>query len=247
MKKQIILILAVVFIGLTSIKSEAQLISAPDVSIGFTLNGNTALHEFTGQMNGAARGENYGALWGRGIGLSAKIGLGEWKNNRVTIGVNYDVFTNSGETGKTFFTTIPSPPERFTSFTMIGGSIGLEHVFGARCNNRPYIGIALNGTMIQTADGNNPITYENSFRMGFQLGTGVEMTFGENNNMGLNIAGKYKIINTLLKDNDNTVGNLNLNDGDGPGGAGYNRYIGWVGLELGLNFNIGSKPMRLRR
>ena len=247
MKKQIILILAVVFIGMTSIKSEAQLISAPDATIGFTLHGNTALNEFTGQLSAAQAGNNYGALWGRGVGLHAKIGLGEWKSNRITIGVNYDVFTNSGETGKSFFTTVPGPGIPFTSYTMIGGSIGYEYVFGARCNNRPYMGLALNGTMIQTDAGTTPVGYENAFRMGFEFVSGVEFTFGENNNMGFNLAGKYKLINALMRDNDNTAGNTNLNDGDGLGGPGYNRFIGWVGLELGMNFNIGSKPMRLRR
>ncbi|MEB2329173.1 MAG: hypothetical protein OZ913_02590 [Ignavibacteriaceae bacterium] len=246
MKKQLILILAVVLVGMSSLKSEAQLISAPDFTIGLTLHGNLATNEFTGQMSGAARGENYGALWGRGIGLHAKFGLDKWKNNRLTVGVNYDQFTNSSETGKSFFTTIPSNIP-YTSYTMIGGSIGYEYVFGARCKNRPYIGLGVNGTMIQTDAGNNPKGYENAFRIGFELVSGVEFTFGDKSDMAFNLAGKYKLINPILNDNDNTPGNLNLNDGDGQGGSNYIRFIGWVGLELGMNFNFGSKPLTLKR
>jgi hypothetical protein len=81
MKKQLILILAVVLVGMSSLKSEAQLISAPDFTIGLTLHGNLATNEFTGQMSGAARGENYGALWGQESDFTLNS---VWINGKIT-------------------------------------------------------------------------------------------------------------------------------------------------------------------
>lgn len=229
-----VMILAFVFIAN---ETKAQSYTAPQFTFGLALNGNFAMNDFYG-TNLRAK-ENYGAIWGRGIMLYGKYGLGQRKNHRLIASIGYDKMVNDNEGGKAiFFVTSPDTPHTF--YDIITGTVGYEYVFNARCKNRQYIGLALSLNSISAPAYSTRGEFKASFRLGLVLSAGYELVLDPKNKFGLNFGLKYNLINAFSTDNS-TSDKSNFNDGSRAGGTNWWRRLGLVTLNVGFNIYHGQK------
>ncbi|HRE40720.1 MAG TPA: hypothetical protein PLG90_05255 [Ignavibacteria bacterium] len=237
MKKITLLSLALTFIFLSSNISFSQRYTAPSTSIGLGLSGNFATNDFYGTS--LTNSGNYGAIWGRGINLTAKFGLGQKKSSRIVVGAEYNKMVNSYDKNKTPLLMNPVAPHTF--YDIIGGAVGYEYVFRPNCDDRQYLGLLFTTNMISAPVYNsNYGEIESSTRFGLALTGGFEWIFGAQKKWGLNLGMKYNFMNMFNASNSNTPGNINLNDGDGLGGPGFKRALGMFSMSVGLNYYLGQ-------
>lgn len=237
MKKISLLSLALTFVFLSSNISFSQGYTAPTTSIGLGLSGNFATNDFYG--TNISNTGNYGAIWGRGVNLTAKFGLGQKKSSRIVVGAEYNKMVNSYDKNKTPLLMNPVAPHTF--YDVIGGAVGYEYVFRPNCDDRQYLGLLFTTNMISAPVYNSfHGEKESSTRFGLALTGGFEWVFGAQKKWGLNLGMKYNFMNMFNASNSNTPGNINLNDGDGLGGPGFKRALGMFSMSIGLNYYLGQ-------
>lgn len=243
MKKILLLIVAFLLLGLLVKETSAQGYTAPKFTVGVAGNGNFATNDFYGTQ--LSNPTNYGAMWGRGIQIYGKIGLGKRKNHRLAVNFEYDKFVNDYAGGKSiFFSMNPSPPHSF--YDIVGGSFGYEYVFGARCLTRQYIGMALSANSISAPDYNEQGEYSSTLRFGLAFNFGYEWVLDKQQRYGLNLGLRYHILNAF--NTTNSITDIkNLNDGSEPGGSGFYRRIGMITLHAGFNIYQGHQPLVKRK
>ncbi|MFA5405470.1 MAG: hypothetical protein WC358_11100, partial [Ignavibacteria bacterium] len=218
----------------------AQGFTPPKMIFGISLDGNFATNDAHG-TNFKNDPNVYGMIWGRGISLNSKFGLGIRKNHRITLGATYNKMVNIEDAMIPFFVFAPSDPNKpFTSFNIWTGALGYEYAFNPRCKSKQYLGFAFTGNYIVTTTGSYYDSFENSFRVGMQITTGYEFVLDKNFKTGLSIGLKYNLTNIL----GTTNGPNTFNDGAGTGGPTYWRRIGILSINLGFNFYTGVKPYR---
>lgn len=237
MKKITLLTLTLTFVFLSSNISFSQRYTAPTTSIGLGLSGNFATNDFYGtDLNSSS---NYGAIWGRGVNLTAKFGLGLKKSSRIVVGAEYNKMVNSHDKNKTPILMNPAAPHTF--YDIIGGALGYEYVFRPNCDDRQYLGILFTANMISAPVYNSfHGEKESSTRFGVALTGGFEWILGAQKKWGINLGMKYNFMNMFNASNSNAPGNINLNDGDGLGGPGFKRALGMFSLSVGLNYYLGQ-------
>jgi hypothetical protein len=224
-------------------ETSAQGYTAPKFTFGAAGNGDFAVNDFYGTQ--LTNPNNYGAMWGRGIQVYGKLGLGKRKNHRLAVNFEYDKMVNDNMGGKAmFFVTSPNPPHTF--YDIFSGTFGYEYVFGARCLTRQYLGLALSANSISAPDYNANGEYNSTLRFGFAFNVGYEWVLDKQQKYGFNLGLRYHILNAFNPDNS-TTDLKNLNDGSGPGGAGFYRRIGMITLNLGFNVYQGQQPLVKRK
>lgn len=244
MRKSLLLFICIIagLIGVGNI--HAQGYTPPNMVFGLSLDGNLATNDAHGSAldNTTISSSTYGMVWGRGATIFGKFGLGIRKNHRLTVAATYSkmIHDDSGEIP--FFNF--SPVEPYTNYDVLSGAFGYEYAFNPRCKNKQYIGFALTTNYIVV--NNKGLAYtsdiENSFRVGLQVTSGYEWTLDKAQQYGLFIGIRYNLTNILgTKNADGS-----LNDGSGTPGPGFWRRIGFLSLNLGLNFYTGVKPYRAK-
>lgn len=241
--KKILLLLVCLTIGiLWADISNAQGFTPPNFTLGLTLDGNFAVNNAHG-ANLSSPGDSYGMVWGRGVTIFGKMGLGIRKNHRITLSAGYNKMIHNDASTIPFFTIKPDAP--FTIYDIWTGALGYEYVLRARCSSRPFLGIAVTGNYI-VSDNTAPTlftqNFENSFRIGLMVSAGYEWTIDKAQKYGISVGAKYNLTNLIgTKNGANT-----MNDADGPGGSGYFRRIGIMSLNVGFNIYTGVKPYRAK-
>ena len=240
--KSITILLLVLMLSVFVIQdSYSQGFTPPKVVYGLSLDGNFATNDAHG-TNFTNDKNVYGMIWGRGISLYTKVGLGVRKKHRLTVSATYNRMVNTEEAMIPFFVFQPSDPlKKFTSFNFWTGALGYEYAFNPRCKSKQYLGFAITGNYIVTTTGSYYDTFKNSFRLGAQITTGYEFVLDKNFKTGLAIGLKYNLTNILGTENGDAT---SLNDGSGTGGPTYWRRIGILSINLGFNFYSGVEPYR---
>lgn len=244
MKKSFIAFSVLLLVALVSSFSNAQNVrytyTRPQWTVGFGPAWNLATNDAYGRANYASQDQilrdNYGMRWGYGAYIFGKYSPGKNRNDRIYLGADYKGMKNSDwdKEGNT------------TKYDIVTIDAGYEYLFYGTYSFRSYYGIGLTGNIIsgnytpnkETAF-NTYKSFESTFRVGMELKAGLEFVIGSKKNLGINVGAKYNLINLFNDDNaqpllGQTEG-LNLNDGDGTSGPGFKRYIGIVGIDLGLN------------
>lgn len=230
-----IIALVCLLTGLACSTAFSQGFTPPKFIIGGTLDGNMATNDAYGTY--FADPSNYGMVWGKGITIYGKYGLGVRKNNRLTLSLGFNNMQNDNNNTVPFIKFSMTPP--YTDFRIWTLGAGYEYAFNARCRNKQFIGAAITANMITSGPGSiNEFDY--SFRMGFQVVGGYEFTLGKKQQTGLMVGVKYHVPNIGFQQN----GVATLNDGTGQPGAGFWRRIGILSLNLGFNFYTDVKPYR---
>jgi len=93
--------------------------------------------------------------------------------------------------------------------------------------------------------------FKSSFRMGFELKTGLEFVLKNRpRNLAIHVGARYNLMNLFNEDNQVTPitqkSNLNLNDGDADSGPGFKRFIGMFSIDFGLNIYPDIERKRIR-
>jgi hypothetical protein len=235
--KKLFTTLSIVFIFFVVNNAFSQSRTPAPISVGLYLNADFATNDAYGAAFGS--GYNFGAIWGRGVSLTGKFGLGQKRSSRIVVSAEYNKMINSNEENKTPLLMNPNPPHTF--YDIISGSVGYEYVFRSTCPDRQYLGLMFTVNNISAPDYNYYGEVESSMRFGLALTGGYEWVFGANRNIGLNIGIKYNVMNMFNDDNSALLGNKNLNDGPNAGGPGFKRYFSVVTANAGINFYFGQK------
>lgn len=244
-KSFVYLILGIFCLGILSNNSQAQF-TAPETVLGFHINGNIATNEGYGVgsaiYGGNYSGATYGMKYGRGIGIDFSYGLGQTKRNRITLGASWDAMINANSSAVPFL--LISPDEAvITYYNIFSGSVGYQYMFNARCYQKQWVGLALTASVIG-APRYSVVNFENAFRGGIALSTGYDWVLDRQGKWGLSVYGKYHIVNAFFHENSSVPGGLgHINDGNGQPGAGYDRYMGLLSINLAINMYGGVKSL----
>jgi len=235
MKKIIILlsVLTVIFIfqntGLT------QGYTPPIVSMGFTLDASLAMHDAYG--TNFEDPNTYAMMWGRGIGIHGKIGLGSRGNHRIFVGGSYNKFVNSGEDSKSPITNEPVTGN-MTNYNFWSGFLGYEYAFNARCRNKQFLGFGGSVTLINSQPGT--IDFDDALRFGAYINVGYEMVLDPTFKTGLFLGLRYHLTNLF----NHEKGGRTMNDGEGNPPPTFWRRVGYISVTLGFNFYLGTKMIK---
>lgn len=229
--------------SLFQLRAYSQGYTPPDVVLGISLDGNFATNDAHGSS--ISDPKTYGMVWGRGVTLFSKLGLGLRKNHRLTINATYNHMVNDTKNKLPFLVFTPEEGGPYSKFDIFTGAIGYEYAFNARCRNKQYLGFAITANFIsgETYFVKSPtesimMNYDNAFRVGVMITTGYEFIIDKSYQVGLSLGLKYHLLNILNTQN----GINNLNDGAGTPGPGFWRRIGMLTLNIGLNFYTGVRP-----
>jgi hypothetical protein len=242
-KSFVYLILGIFCLGIISNNAFAQF-TAPETVLGLHLTGNMATNEGYGVGNaiygGNFSGATYGMKWGRGIGLDFSYGLGKTKRNRITVGAEWNAMINANTANVPFL--LISPDEKImTYYDIISVSLGYQYMFNARCRQKQWVGLALTGSSI-SAPRYSVINFNSAMRGGVALSTGYDWVLGDSGKWGISLYGKYHVVNYFFNANGDNGENF-INDGNGQPGAGYNRYIGLLSINLAINMYGGVQSL----
>jgi len=237
------LILGIFCLGLISNNSYAQY-TAPETVIGLHITGNMATNEGYGVgssiYGGNFSGATYGMKYGRGIGLDFSIGLGNTKRNRITLGAEWNAMINANTANVPFL--LISPDEAIiTYYNIFSASVGYQYMFNARCRQKQWVGLALTGSAIG-APRYSVVNFDNAFRGGVALSTGYDFVLDQAGKWGLSVYGKYHVVNAFFHANGQN-NEAHMNDGNGSPGAGYDRYMGLLSINLAINMYGGVKSL----
>ncbi len=241
--KKITLLFVCLFIGMFwASNTFSQGYTPPSTVLGISLDGVLATNDAHGSAidNVDIAKGTYGMVWGRGISLNAKFGLGVRKNHRITVGAHYKKMVHDGSGEIPFFNFSPVAP--YTDYTIYSGSAGYEYAFNPRCKNKQFVGFAFTANYITQNNSIPEFVFDNSFRVGFQISSGYEWTLDKAQSTGIFIGVAYNLTNIL----GTTNGIGTLNDGSGSPGPTFWRRIGTLSLNLGFNLYTGVKPYRAK-
>lgn len=219
-------------------KTYSQGFTPPKVILGLSLDGNFATNDAHGS-NFSLEPNVYGMIWGRGLSLYSKFGLGVRKNHRITLNATYNKMINTEKNTFPFFVFAPSDGTKYTSYDILTGALGYEYAFNPRCKSKQYLGVGVTFNYLTTSSGSF-YQFDNSFRMGLQITTGYEFVLDKNFKTGLSVGLKYNLTNVIGPTN----GPGTFNDGSGVGGTNFWRRIGVLSVNLGFNFYTGVQPYR---
>lgn len=237
--KKIIVLVSIIIISVIFVQNNyAQGFTPPKIVLGFSLDGNFATND-AHSTNFWVDPNFYGMIWGRGVTLHSKFGLGVRKNHRITVSATFNRMVNKENTGIPFLVFAPTDGRRYTSYNIWTGALGYEYAFNSRCKSKQYLGFAFTANYLTTSKGSY-FEFDDAFRMGAQITTGYEFVLDKNFKYGLSVGLKYNLTNIIGASNG--VGNFN--DGSGDGGPTYWRRIGILSLNVGLNFYTGVQPYR---
>lgn len=256
MKKLIYpIVLLFIFAGIlpaqqvTTTKKVPVTYTRPIWTIGVGGMWNLATNDAYGRANYADQSnllyDNFGMRWGWGAYVVGKYSPAKLRHDRLFLSVDYKSMINSD-----FESDVNK-----TKYNIYTFGAGYEYVFyGSGDAFRSYYGGALTGNLISgeflpgaSTTGLSKLEFEQSFRMGLELRTGLEFVIkNERRNLGINLGARYNLMNLFNDDNRKPdslqTSDLNLNDGDEVGsGPGYKRYLGMVSIDIGLNIYPDSK------
>ncbi len=240
--KKIIILIFIIGISFYLIPSvSAQGFTPPIVTLGFSLDGNFATNDAHG-TNFTTDQNVYGMIWGRGLSVYSKFGLGIRRNHRITVSATFNQMTNREAASIPFFVFIPkSNEEKYTDNKILSGALGYEYAFNPRCKSKQYLGFAATFNYITAGDGSF-IKFDPAFRIGAQITTGYEFVIDKNFKYGLTVGLKYNLENIIGRSNGKL--GVDLNDGPDEPGPTYWRRIGILSINLGFNFYTGVQPYR---
>ncbi|MCX6165693.1 MAG: hypothetical protein NTU73_12675 [Ignavibacteriae bacterium] len=238
--KRIILPLFILLVSVFFVQGTfAQGFTPPKMIFGLSLDGNFATNDAHGTdfKNGTLVPKPYGMIWGRGISVYSKFGLGIRKNHRITVSATYNTMINDGQNQIPFIVLKPDNND-FTSYNIISGALGYEYAFNPRCKSKQYLGSAVTFNYISSSKEGYSASFDPAFRIGMQITTGYEFVLDKNFKYGLSLGLKYNLHNII-----GTANGSNTMD-DGSGNGTYWRRIGVLSINAGFNFYTGVQPYR---
>ncbi len=184
--------------------------SAPSFVLSISGNYNIGVSELSLNDNPQQfiDGQNFGVRTGYGVNVMGKIPLDKQKGNiRIIIQGSFNHFKDNFAN----HLYVDSGTAQYTAFS---GGIGIENNFTPKFSVKPFIGIALLGSMISgksdyTLNGvQTSVNIKNGFRLGYTVYAGLE--YAVSNAIGINLGGRITSCNTWLKKSVNDGGTTDI-------------------------------------
>ncbi len=178
--------------------------SQPQVTLHLTGGYNVPLPDLKGDLLDSADLMNtFGMKQGFGFGIDGKYYLGKKRNVGITLGVGYQMFSNSEDTSQYIGKDIKAKLNAFT----VG--LGVEYAFMPKGKANPFIGAEFTGHFFS---GNFESTLgsvttksdlKSASRFGAAIGAGVDIKL--NKSVGIVVGGKYHLANLIGKEAPDTT------------------------------------------
>jgi outer membrane protein W len=238
-----LLIITFVFIGLNS-----SVYSQPQLKINVFGGYNLPLPDLKGDLESTTDAQNtYLMKMGFGFGANAKYYLGKKRNVGVTLGLGYQLFSNSADTSAALLSS--NIKTKLNAFT---AGLGVEYSFMPKGKAQPFFGAEFTAhffsgeTELTYAGTTQKATLKSASRFGAAVGAGVDIKLSKQ--IGIVIGAKYNLANLIGKayDSVTTATEYNLNDKEHTSGSTTikSRNISYIQAYLGLTFFLNEPKRR---
>ncbi|MFI5144274.1 MAG: outer membrane beta-barrel protein [Ignavibacteria bacterium] len=191
----------------------------------------------------------YYAKQGYNFGVLGKLGIGKKRNVKVTLGFNFNGFTNSVDLNNIYYpgNTVTFIPH-VNIITITGGG---EYDFLPKGKINPFIGLDVtlniwNGSFRFDNSGDTlpeyyPTKMKSETRLGFQVGAGAEYSIGKD--MGLVAGVKYNMANLIGKSytDPSTLASTDVQLGDKANNGNPARNISYLQIYGGFVFYLSPQ------
>lgn len=153
--------------------------------------------------------DTYGMKSGYNVGADVKYFLGKKRNVGITLGLNYNMFSNNVDTTKSG--TTYAQKNKLNSFQ---AALGIEYNFMPKGKTQPFLGLALTGNFFSGSSTTTPTdslspntTLKSASRFGIKIGGGLDFMLSKS--IGAVIGFDYNMANLIGKAYDTTVAVVN--------------------------------------
>lgn len=246
-KLSALFVVFVLLFGFSSSNAQPQFI------IHLTGGYNQPLPDLQGDLTDSAdRMNTYGMKLGYGFGADGKYYLGKKRNVGITLGLGYQMFSNSEDTVEGLGKDIKY------KLNALAVGLGIEYAFMPKGKANPFIGAEFTGHFFSgNAEGvffgaQNTSDLEAASRFGLGVGAGVDIALSKS--VGIVIGGKYQLANLIGKDYDSTFtsGKYFLNDDEFTVTTGTTtttfeaRNISYLQFYAGVSFYL-NQPKKVKK
>lgn len=177
--------------------------SQPQIKVHVTGGYNLPLPDLKGDLNTAADSNTYMMKQGFGFGADAKYYLGKKRNVGITLGLGYQMFSNSSDSSTA--TGLTNVKGKLNAFNF---GLGVEYNFMPKGKTQPFLGAEFTGHFF-SGDAEGTIlgttskrTLKSASRFGVAIGGGLDFKLGKS--VGAIVGVKYHLANLLGKAYDST-------------------------------------------
>lgn len=196
--------------------------------------------------------DTYGMKSGFNSGLDFKYFLGKKRNVGITLGLNYNMFSNNVDSsiaGTTY--------NQKNKINIFQAALGVEYNFMPKGKTQPFLGVAFTGNFFSGSSKTEPLptggtdyTLKSSSRFGVKVGGGLDFKLSKS--VGAIIGFDYNLSNLIGKDFDSTVTagqtEFPLNDKEFTVGTTTfkARNISYINIYAGVSFFF-NEPKKVKK
>lgn len=226
--------------------------SQPQLKLHVTGGYNLPLPDFKGEQTWSTiEKDTYGMKSGFNGGLDLKYYLGKKRNVGVTLGLNYNMFSNNVDT--TINSTSYTQKNKINIFQ---AALGVEYNFMPKGKTQPFLGLGITGNFFSGSykidpalTGYTESTLKSAARFGIRVGGGLDFMFSKS--VGAVIGFNYNMANLVGKDTDTTstsTTEYQLNDKEFTVGTTTmkSRNISYLQVYGGVSFYF-NQPKKMKK
>jgi len=182
--------------------------SQPQLKVHLTGGYNLPMPDLKGDLNTLADTGTYMMKQGFGFGADVKYYLGKKRNVGITLGLGYQMFSNSSDSSTA--TGIINVKNKLNAFNV---GLGVEYNFMPKGKTQPFLGAEFTGHFFSGnfdgTSGSTTIAYtlKSASRFGIAFGGGLDFKLGKS--VGAIVGAKYHMANLIGKEYDSTGAVLN--------------------------------------
>lgn len=227
--------------------------SQPQLKVHITGGYNLPLPDLKGEQTWSTiEADTYGMKSGFNAGADVKYYLGKKRNVGITLGLNYNMFSNNVDT--TFTGSTYTQKNKMNIFQ---AALGVEYNFMPKGKTQPFLGVAFTGNFFSGSSKVDPAltgyverTVKSASRFGVKVGGGLDFKLSKS--VGAVIGFDYNLSNLIGKDADTnfTIGQTEfpLNDKEFTyGGVTYKaKSISYLSIYAGVSFFF-NEPKKMKK
>lgn len=200
MKKLVALfIIVAAFLSLNNSSTFSQ----PQLKVHLTGGYNLPMPDLKGDLNTLADSNTYMMKQGFNFGADVKYYLGKKRNVGVTLGLGYNMFSNSADSSTA--SGLTSVKNKLNAFTV---GLGIEYNFMPKGKTQPFLGAEFTGHFFSgsfegtSGTTTSSFTLKSASRFGIAFGGGLDFKLGKS--VGAIVGAKYHMANLIGKAYDST-------------------------------------------
>ncbi len=228
--------------------------SQPQLKLHITGGYNLPLPALKGEQTfSTIEKDTYGMKSGFNVGADAKYYLGKKRNVGITLGLNYNMFSNNVDS--TISGTTYAQKNKINIFQ---AALGIEYNFMPKGKTQPFLGLAFTGNFFSGSSKTEPTDtasfsteLKSASRFGIKVGGGLDFMFSKS--IGAVIGFDYNIANLIGKDTVSStisgkVVTAGLNDKEYTVGTTTfkAKSISWINIYAGVSFFF-NQPKAIKK